>query len=159
MTIPRLIFLVGIPGSGKSTWLQQQSLDIYGRPFLVVNPDRIRKELYGDITDLTHHVEVWQEAKQQTINFLNLGGSVILDATNVQVSKRKLFLKDLPPCKLQAKIFPADPALCWERVKKDLQENKERSRVTEKAIYKYYDEYLYTKKVIESEGFEIISTL
>jgi predicted kinase len=155
--LPRLILLVGIPGSGKSTWLSAYLLD--SQVFRVVSPDSIRKQLYGDITDQTHNVEVWNEAKARTINCLHKGKSVILDATNVHTQNRQDFIQGLPPCRLQAVLFRADPNECWERVKKDIDSGKDRSNVPEHIIYRMFGELLYTEKVIESEGFELIDSL
>jgi predicted kinase len=156
MYLPKLIMLVGIPGSGKSTCIN--TYKIQDEP-IIVSPDNIRKELFGNITDQTHNIEVWVEAKKQTVECLLQGISVILDATNVNTTNRRNFLQGLPPCKLQAILFKANPGQCWERVKKDIDSGKDRSNVPEEVIYRMYGEFLYTEKVIESEGFEIITHL
>jgi predicted kinase len=150
MGLPTLIMLVGIPGSGKSTILSGVDPLV-----IIVCPDTIRKELYGNVTDQTHNIEVWAEAKARTIKHLNEGIGVILDATNVNTTNRRNFLQGLPPCKLQAILFKTDPDQCWKRIKKDIDSGKDRSNVPEEIIYRMYGEFLYTEKVIESEGFEI----
>jgi predicted kinase len=155
--IPRLIFLVGVPGSGKSTWLCTHIFD--PKLLRIVSPDNIRKELYGDISDQVHNVEIMEMAKIRTINSLNNGISVILDATNLKAIYRQQFIDGLPLCKLQAVLFEATPEQCWERVKKDIDSGKDRAKVPEEKIYSMYEEYLSTKKIIESEGFEIIVSL
>lgn len=158
MNLPRLILLVGIPGSGKSTWLSVNHI-LDSRLFRIVCPDKIRKELYGDITDQSHNIEVWETAKARTINCLNDGINVILDATNVATSNRLSFIQGLPLCRKQAVLFKADPDQCWERIKKDIDSGKDRSNVPEQVIYRMYGEFLYTEKVIESEGFELITSI
>jgi len=150
MTIPNLTLLVGIPGSGKST-----CINTHKSQCIIVSPDNIRKELFNDITDQTHNIEVWAEAKVRTTKYLNEGISVVLDATNVNTTNRRNFLQGLPPCKLQAILFKTDPDQCWKRIKKDIDSGKDRSNVPEEIIYRMYGEFLYTEKVIESEGFEI----
>ena len=155
--IPRMIFLVGVPGCGKSTWIAQHILD--PKLFRVVSPDNIRKEMHGDISDQSHNIEIWETAKARAINCLNDGISVILDATNLKAVYRQQFIDGLPLCKLQAVLFNVTPAECWERVRKDVKSGKDRAKVPEEKIYSMYGEFLYTKKVIESEGFEIITEL
>jgi len=155
--LPRMIFLVGIPGSGKSTWLSTHILD--KKLFRVISLDSIRKELYGDISNQMHNVEVMETAKARTINCLNDGISVILDATNLKRVYREQFIDGLPACKLQAVLFNATPEECWERVKKAIASGKDRAKVPEEKIYSMYGEFLYTKKTIESEGFEIITSI
>ena len=42
-----IIIVVGIPGSGKSTWVQKQ-LSSLTNSYVIINADSVRKELYGD---------------------------------------------------------------------------------------------------------------
>jgi predicted kinase len=154
MNIPNLILLVGLPGSGKSTWVETTQEN---GNYITICPDRIRKELYGNMTDQSHNIEVWAEAKTRTIAGLNAGKTVLIDATNVSTFYRKIFIQGLPDCKLQAVLFEVPPEDCWKRVKKDIDSGKDRAKVPEEVIYRMYEEFLYTKKVIESEGFEILN--
>jgi len=156
--IPRLILMVGIPGSGKSSWLEEQGL--YKNPaFIILCPDQVRKELCGNISDQSRNIEVWDIVKIKTITCLKQGISVVLDATNVSTTNRRTFIKGLPTCILQAKLFPADPAQCYVRILKDLEQNKNRADVPEETLYKMFGEYLYSEKVIQSEGFEVITVI
>ena len=150
--IPRLILLIGIPGSGKSSWLKCQRLD----DFEIISPDQIRQEEFGDISTQANNIEVWYKAKVKTFDALNEGRSVILDATNVNTKYRLEFIAGLPTCKLQAKIFRDGPQECYERISRDLQAGRNRSNVPEETVFRMYGELLYTIKVIQSEGFEII---
>jgi predicted kinase len=155
---PKLILLIGIPGSGKSSWLEEQGL--YTNPaFAILCPDQVRKELVGDISDQSRNVEVWETVKKRTISYLEQGISVVLDATNVSTTNRRNFIQGLPPCILQAKLFPADPAQCFARIIKDLELHKDRANVPEEVIYRMYGEYLYSEKIVQLEGFEIIDGL
>jgi predicted kinase len=158
MDLPGLIMPVGIPGSGKSTWLTKNIEPVYLH-IKIVSPDNIRKDMFGDITDQTHNIEVWAEAKKRTVEWLSQGTSVILDATNVNTTNRRNFLQGLPPCRLIALLFKSNPDQCWKRVKKDIDSGKNRSNVPEEVIYRMYGEFLYTEKVIESEGFELYETI
>ena len=161
---PILLMLVGIPGSGKSIWLNSLKKTIrdggkyllYNEiPFFAVCPDNIRKQLSGNISDQSINIQVWQEAKDRTRGCLEHGTNVILDATNVNTTYRRDFISGLPPCRLLAKIFPVTPEIAWERVKSDLFAGRDRAKVPEETIYRMYGEYLYTTKVLTSEGFEL----
>jgi predicted kinase len=162
--LPILLFLIGIPGSGKSSWLFESQKEIRdggtytlvkNYPFHIVCPDAIRQKM-GDISDQSQNTMVWQEAKEQTVGCLVHGTNVILDATNVNTQYRRSFLSDLPMCRKWAKLFPVEPDVAWERIKKDLSIGKQRANVPEDVLYRMYGEYLYTVKAIKSEGIEVI---
>lgn len=161
---PVFLVLIGIPGSGKSTWLaglEKKSLIeakyviVNNLSFTVVCPDTIRQRL-SHISDQSQNDLVWQKAKERTIDRLERGVNVILDATNVNTSRRQEFIKGLPPCRKVAKVFSVGPEQACLRIKKDLDEKKQRSDVPEEAVYKMYGEFLYTIRVIASEGFELL---
>jgi predicted kinase len=154
---PKLIMMIGIPGSGKSSWLAKQRLDPLF--FSIFSPDATRKQLFGDISDQSHNIVVWNSLKYKVGIDLSRGKSVIIDATNVNTAHRRNFIQNLPPCKLQAKLFPADPAQCYARILEDLERKKDRSNVPEETVFRMYGEYLYSEKIIQSEGFEIIENI
>jgi predicted kinase len=153
--------LIGIPGSGKSNWLNSLKEIVFddgkyrlcnGTPFCVICPDDYRKRM-GNISDQSVNLQVWLEAKDATREFLEHGTNVILDATNVNTKYRRDFISDLP-CKLMAKVFPVSPETAWERVKGDLFAGRDRAQVPEETIYRMYGQFLYTIRVLSSEGFE-----
>jgi predicted kinase len=151
--LPILLLLIGIPGSGKSTWLKSFDQTNY----IIINPDSIRKEITGDISDVSQDVKVWQIAKERTVNALENGKNVILDATNVDTSRRREFINDLPEVQIQAKLFDADPEESKRRIRKDIELGIDRSNVPEEIIDKMYDKYKYTLTKIKEEPIEIIS--
>lgn len=111
---------MGIPGSGKSRWIKNQS------GYTVISPDDIRAEL-SDISDQSVNPQAWAMAKKRTEQALKSGKDVILDATNVVSYYRKSFLEGLPEHTLKAKIFEVDPETAkkgygkiLQKVKKDL---------------------------------------
>lgn len=152
--IPPLLLLIGIPGSGKSTWLKNPPIEY--RHCIVVCPDDIRRELASDVSNQDVNTEAWDLAKRRTIAALKNEVGVILDATSVNTKYRQDFLAGLPDCRLLAKLFEIDPATACERIRKDLESGIDRANVPEYVVYRMYGEFLYTKKVIESEGYELI---
>lgn len=149
--IPTLIMFIGIPGSGKSRWLHDHKPD----NCIVLCPDTIRGQLSGDISDQTLNIEVWKQTSEITIRFLKNGTTVILDATNVNTMFRNDFISKLPECKLMAKVFEVKPDIAFKRIQRAIESGEERSNVPEYVVYRMYGEFLYTKKVLKSEGFEV----
>lgn len=149
---PDLILLVGIPGSGKSSWLKKDINTSYA----IICPDELRKIMFGDVNNQMGNTEVWEVAKQIAGDSLREGKSVILDATNVDTIYRRNFIKDLPSCRLLAKFFPVSPEEACNRIHSDIAKGINRANVPDHIIYRMFGDFLYTEKVIRSEGFEIL---
>jgi predicted kinase len=151
---PALIMMVGIPGSGKTSWIAENKPE----NAVIISPDDIRKELSGNISDQTQNAKVWFLAKERTIEALKAGKDVILDATNVATKSRKRFLQGLPPHKLQAKRFEADPEETHARIRKQIEEGIERSDVPHGAIIRMNDQFSKesTPEKLQQEGFELL---
>lgn len=84
-------FLVGLPGSGKSTWCQQNHPELP-----VVSRDIIRAELgYTSGVDQKARLEFWQENKvterehELIKQYLKSGQDFIIDDTNLVLRYRK----------------------------------------------------------------------
>jgi len=152
---PSLIMTVGITGAGKSRWIQSLPKDEY----VIVSPDDIRQELTGNMSDQTQNGKVWFLTKQRTVDALNAGKSVILDATNVDRKNRKNFIHGLPSdIKLKAKIFEVDPEIAKERIRKQIERGENRSNVPPHVTDNMYQKFKSQSqpKHLEEEGFEII---
>lgn len=89
--MPELILVVGLPGSGKSTWISNKySYDrLFTGGITILSSDQVRQELYNDINDQTHNEEVFQYIKDKAVAKLELGHKVIIDATNLTRKSRK----------------------------------------------------------------------
>ena len=83
-----LTVLMGVPGSGKSTWLKHLVLRT-----VVINPDTIREELTGDPNNQDRNSEVFAAAHARTQAVLMRGDDIVFDATNVKESARASLLK------------------------------------------------------------------
>lgn len=80
-----LIFMCGLPASGKST-ISNQYRD---KGYIVLSSDELREELYGDVANQDHNSDLFIELYRRARLQLSLGFDVIIDATNV-VSKRRV---------------------------------------------------------------------
>ena len=52
--MPKLYFMIGIQGSGKSTYIKK-----HFKPEIVVSPDDLRRQYTGDVTNFTQEGKVW----------------------------------------------------------------------------------------------------
>lgn len=84
------IMLVGLPGSGKSTYAEKQF-----PTFKIHSSDAIREELSGDVNNQSINELVFKTLHKRVKDDLTAGKDVIYDATNLNWKRRKEFLKEL----------------------------------------------------------------
>jgi predicted kinase len=81
----RVILLIGLPGSGKSTWAAQQN-------HVVLSSDQMRFVLCGDETNQTIHAQVFAALRYLLRERLKLRQeATIIDATNLRRRDRRQF--------------------------------------------------------------------
>lgn len=78
-----LYLLVGIPGSGKTTWRRRVT-----NGMTCVCPDDIRWALHGTPFDPAREPQVWRTVWDRLETALATGDPVVLDATNVSPERR-----------------------------------------------------------------------
>jgi len=142
---------IGIPGSGKSTWINSIK-----DQYTIICPDEIRKSITGNISDQTRNDEIWFITKNKVIDELFAGHDVILDACNVNTKFRLEFLSGLPECHKVARVFKIDPGIAYQRIQEDIRKGVDRSNVPESTIYKMYGEFLFTEKALQYEFESVI---
>jgi predicted kinase len=104
-----LICTVGLPRSGKSTWARSSGLPI-------VCPDAIRLSIHGQAFFSPAEPLVWAIAHIMVSSLFKAGHeTVVLDATNVTVTRRNEWRKDAE--EVVYKIFDTPPAECVHRAK------------------------------------------
>ena len=107
----RIVVLVGLPGSGKSTYLEQ--LGVIG-----LSSDAIRKLLVDDETDQTVHVRVFQTLRYLLEQRLAIGRAVTyIDATNLTPEERGPYLAigRAWGCDVEAVFFDVPLDVCLAR--------------------------------------------
>lgn len=84
----RLICTMGLPRSGKSTWVREQNAPI-------VNPDAIRLAIHGQRFWRPAEKQVWAAADLMVRALFNAGhDTVIMDATNTTRKQRDQWSSD-----------------------------------------------------------------
>lgn len=82
-------FMVGIPGSGKSTWIHNNLPGC-----TIVSTDAIREELFGN-AEISGGGRVFELAYKRVLDALRDGRDVVFDATNLNPGARKRLLDRL----------------------------------------------------------------
>jgi predicted kinase len=107
----RIVLLVGLPGSGKSTYLER--LGVQG-----LSSDAVRGLLADDETDQSIHREVFATLRYLLRRRLALQRPVTyLDATHLTVRERRPYVKmgQLYGCAVEAVFFDVPLEVCRER--------------------------------------------
>lgn len=152
---PTLILLVGVPGSGKTTYAQkyiQEHTDI-----IHLSSDNIRKELWGDESIQGDNNEVFSLMQTRAIDALNNGQSVVYDATNITRKDRSYIITLCP------KFVKIESHIIWAPIETCIERDAERERTVGKAVIDkmlkrfqapYYDEGIDEIKIILPDRFD-----
>ena len=121
MSKPTFIMMVGLVGSGKSTYAKQLSKETNA---VICSSDATREELCGDENSQDKNEEVFKILHSRIKEYLRSGINVIYDATNINSKRRKAFLSELRkiPCVKKCVIMATPFITCCEQ-------NKSRDRV------------------------------
>jgi predicted kinase len=107
----RIVVLVGLPGSGKSTYLEQIGAQ-------ALSSDATRRLLADDETDQTIHDRVFQTMRYLLRHRLALGRPVTyIDATNLTPEERRQYvgIGQSYGCELEALYFDVPLEICRGR--------------------------------------------
>lgn len=149
MNRPTLILLVGIPGSGKTTYAEKYIEEHYST--IHISSDDIRAELWGNEATQGDNNEVFSLMQSRTIEALNNGQSVVYDATNITRKDRSYIIALCPKfAKIECHIIWAPIETCIERdAARERTVGKEIiDRMLKRFQAVYYDECIDEIKVI-----------
>ncbi len=107
----RIIVFVGLPGSGKSTWLAERGI-------IPISTDAIRGLLADDPTNQTIHHRVFTTARYLLRQRLAIRRPVTyMDATHLTRAERSPYLRiaDWYGCEVEAMFFNTPLAECLRR--------------------------------------------
>jgi len=83
--------LIGLPGSGKSTYAKEHLLN---DNTIYLSSDDLRIELFG-FEDQTHNADLFEEMNRRCKTALRSGKDVVYDATNLSRKRRKHFISTI----------------------------------------------------------------
>lgn len=142
--------LVGLPGSGKST--KANAIKCTLDDITIHSSDSLRKEMFGDenINSKETNKMLFEELHRRIRNDLNIGRSVIYDATNINRKRRIAFLHELQGvnCLKECELVMAPYTTCLTR------NNLRERSVPEKVLKRMYMSFQPPHK---SEGWDSVS--
>jgi predicted kinase len=136
---PKIVLLVGLPGSGKSTWASGKKG--------VLSSDALRELLADDPDNQTIHARVFRVLRDLLKQRLELNRPVTyIDATNLTPKSRRDYIKlaDRFDCEIEAVFFDVPAEECMRR-------NRGRQRIVPDEVIRKMAKELVPPTV--AEGF------
>lgn len=110
----KVIYTVGIPGSGKSHFAKELAKK---EKALILSSDEIRHELYGDSTIQKSRI-IYRVLYERLNEYIKNGQSVIVDATNIDRERRMFSLNKLKGIQAECYYFDTPFDICMKRNQK-----------------------------------------
>ena len=146
---PILAVMVGISGSGKSTFANGLKTSLEAE---LVETDAIRVELIGNAEDQSQNGKVFAVAKKRINDYLSSGKNAIIDATSLSVRDRKEWIEIAKTNNAEVRAYFVDTPVDVAK-----RQNASRNRkVPEFVIDKQASRLQSPTK---SEGFDSVTTI
>jgi predicted kinase len=150
---PTITLLIGLPGSGKSTWARAWQLAVPGR--CCVATDAIRQELFGDAAVQGPWRAIEQRAEQllcQIVQQIHRGEATaaVFDATNANAVHRQQAIALVRQCgftRVAGLWLDVPLALCLTR-------NAARDRPVPESVLYAMHQHLLTTPPQRADGFD-----
>jgi len=142
----RIVIVVGLPGSGKSTYLKKRGV-------MALSSDMMRVLLADDEDDQTIHREVFAALRYLLRQRLEIGREVTyVDATHLTPAERRLYLRigERYGCRVEALYFDVPVGECQRR-------NRRRKRVVPEEVIDAMAERMVAPSV--AEGFSVVKVV
>lgn len=149
MNKPILAVMIGISGSGKSTYANGLKTSLNAQ---LVETDAIRLELTGDAEDQSQNGRVFEVAKKRVNNYLTEGKNVIIDATSLSMKERKDWIETGKANNAEVRAYFIDTPIDVCKA----QNNKRNRKVPEWVIDKQANKLHPPTK---AEGFDSVTTI
>lgn len=159
---PKLRMLIGIPGSGKTTYCEDFIKQDFTHRTVHISSDLIRKELFEDASNQSNNELVFNTMHERTLSYLEKGCSVLYDATNITRKDRLGILKKVPNYVIKEAI------ICWAPIEECIARDSNRicsvgTGVIDKMLKKfqapYFDEGFDRIYLVKPDNFDALAYL
>ena len=142
---------VGVPGSGKTTYLKLFASEM-GPSCHYLCADDFREQLAGDAADQSVNAEAWRMVYDAAETWLGKGESVVIDATHAKHWERRAAVQRYRGDRAATAI-----AITFEvEIEVALERNKARARTVPEAAIRDMARLLEEHPVTTDEGFDDI---
>lgn len=154
-TLPTVLMLVGIHGSGKSFWASRY-VTIVHKSYVIISSDAIRSRLTGTIENYSHEAEVEAELLKELQQTLELRRSCILDdcqhnlSADFRAKVKAVATQEKANC--VAKTFSVKPSYAMARIHGAVEEGMVRYVPSMVELEKQVEELATFEKSFKEDG-------
>lgn len=113
---PRLVILMGLPGSGKS-YVSDYIRQNYG--YLILSGEEITSQLFGsEKVSSGQYAQVYKIIRQKASNLLSQGKSVVIDGTNLKQLFRQQIYDEIKCDSIKLIYLKTDDKTALDRISK-----------------------------------------
>lgn len=152
---PNLLLLLGIPGSGKTTWMNQY-LEHCNHSYVVVNDESVRAKLIGENGGPPGEETVREAVISDVVRHLKNGQSVAVDHSLFVMDKafRGGLVEAAPSCNQLVKEFPIKALFAHLRLLKEVEKGTRRTCPTEIELEEMENDFNQAKTTMTEEGWK-----